>query len=98
ESDYEARIKEFADVGIKLGVAGKLYKVVSKGIFNRAEYEITAWVDLPTAPEPVKPKPTPTPPPVEGELQPPPEPSPTATPTPAPMQLLEPRVIEIRPT
>lgn len=98
ESDYEARIKEFADVGIKLGVAGKLYKVVSKGIYNRSEYEITAWVDLPTAPEPVKPKPTPTPPPVEGELQPPPEPSPTATPTPAPMQLLEPRVIEIRPT
>lgn len=98
ESDYEARIKEFADVGIKLGVAGKLFKVVSKGIYNRAEYEITAWVDLPTAPEPVKPKPTPTPPPVEGELQPPPEPSPTATPTPAPTQLLEPRVIEVRPT
>lgn len=96
EADYEARIKEFADAGMKLGVAGKLYKVVSKGIYNRAEYEITAWIDLPTAPDPVKPKPTPTPEPQEGELIPPPEP--TATPTPAPMQLLEPRVIEIRPS
>lgn len=94
EADYETRIKEFADLGIKLGVAGKLFKVVSKGIYNRSEYEITAWIDLPTAPEPAKPKPTPTPDP--DELQPPPQPTPT--PTPAPTQLLEPRVIEIRPS
>ncbi len=100
EADYEARIKEFADLGIKLGVAGKLFKVVSKGIYNRAEYEITAWVDLPTAPEPVKPKPTPTPDPNDSDQtqqqQPPPQATPT--PTPAPTQLLEPRVIEIRPS
>lgn len=96
ETDYVARLKEFEDVGIKLGVAGKLFKVVSKGIYNRAEFEITAWIDLPTAPEPIKPKPLPTPDPGDGV--PPPEPSPTPTPTPAPMQLLEPRVIEIRPS
>tara|TARA_R110000868_G_scaffold344396_1_gene605402 strand:- start:4842 stop:6152 length:1311 start_codon:yes stop_codon:yes gene_type:complete len=100
ESDYEARIKEFADIGIKLGVAGKLFKVISKGVFNRSEFEITAWIDLPTAPEPTKPKPTPTPEPGEGEGEeaPPPQATPTPTPTPAPMQLLEPRVIEIRPS
>ncbi|MBH46669.1 MAG: hypothetical protein CME71_00705 [Halobacteriovorax sp.] len=98
ESDYEARIKEFADIGIKLGVAGKLFKVISKGVFNRSEFEITAFIDLPTAPEPTKPKPTPTPEPGEGEEAPPPQATPTPTPTPAPMQLLEPRVIEIRPS
>lgn len=98
DADYEARIKEFADVGIKLGVAGKLFKVVSRGVYNRAQYELTAWVDLPTAPEPAKPKPTPTPEPNESEPPPEVQPTPTPTPTPAPMQLLEPRVIEIRPT
>jgi hypothetical protein len=98
ESDYEERLKTFADVGIKLGVAGKLFKIVSKGIFNRAEYELTAWVDLPNAPEPEKPKPTPTPDPEDGGLIEPPPPNPTPTPTPAPVQLLEPRILEIRPT
>lgn len=98
EADYETRIKEFADLGIKLGVAGKLFKVVSKGIYNRAEYEITAWIDLPTAPEPYKPKPTPTPDLDDGQNPNEPPPQATPTPTPAPTQLLEPRVIEIRPS
>ncbi len=98
DADYDARIKEFVDLGIKLGVAGKLFKVVSKGIYNRAEYEITAWIDLPTAPEPVKPKPNPTPTPDPNDPNPPPQATPTPTPTPAPTQLLEPRVIEIRPS
>lgn len=99
ENAYDERMKEFERVGIRIGVAGKLFKVISKGIYNRSQYEITAWVDLPTAPEPVKPKPTPTPEPQPGDLEePPPSPNPTPTPTPAPIQLLEPRAIEIRPT
>lgn len=48
---YDDRKKEFEQAGLKLAVAGKLYKIVSKGFFGRAEYSITAYADLPIKPE-----------------------------------------------
>lgn len=50
DSTYEKRKTELDQAGLKIAVAGKLYKVVSKGFFGRAEYSITAFVDLPIKP------------------------------------------------
>ncbi len=52
ESTYEKRKKELEQAGLTIAVAGKLYKVVSKGFYGRAEYSITAFVDLPIKPLP----------------------------------------------
>ncbi|WP_372653802.1 hypothetical protein [Halobacteriovorax sp.] len=52
DSTYEKRKKELEQAGLTIAVAGKLYKVVSKGFFGRAEYSITAFVDLPIKPTP----------------------------------------------
>ncbi len=54
DSEYEERAKEFENAGLKIGVAGKLYKVESIGQYNRAKYRIVAFVDLPIKPDPVK--------------------------------------------
>jgi hypothetical protein len=51
EQTYEDRKKEFEQAGLKIAVAGKLYKIVSKGFYGRAEYSITAYADLPIKPE-----------------------------------------------
>lgn len=56
EKDYEERAKEFENAGLKIGVAGKLYKVESIGEYNRARYRLVAFVDLPIKPVPVKKK------------------------------------------
>jgi len=64
EDAYTKRVKEFEDAGLRLDVAGKLFKVISKGSYERAVYNITAYVDLPIKPEIKKktdPTPTPTP-------------------------------------
>jgi type II secretory pathway component PulK len=50
EDDYSKRIKEFASAGLQLGIAGKLFKVVSRGTFKRASYTITAYINLPIKP------------------------------------------------
>ena len=54
QAGYDERIKDFASAGLKLGVAGKLFKVTSTGKFNRSSYTLTAFVDLPVKPEPEK--------------------------------------------
>ncbi len=54
DNEYEERAKEFENAGLKIGVAGKLYKVESVGEYNRAKYRIVAFVDLPIKPDPVK--------------------------------------------
>lgn len=54
DKDYEERAKEFENAGLKIGVAGKLYKVESIGEYNRARYRLVAFVDLPIQPVPVK--------------------------------------------
>lgn len=56
DEEYEERSKEFDNAGLKIGVAGKLYKVESIGQYNRASYKLTAFVDLPIKPDPVKKK------------------------------------------
>lgn len=55
QSTFDKRIKELNDAGLKLGIAGKLFEVVSTGKVNEASYTITALVDLPVKPNP-KPK------------------------------------------
>ena len=107
DSNYEKRKKELEQAGLKIAVAGKLYKVVSKGFFGRAEYSITAFVDLPIKP---------TPPPEKKKQEEPPkkpgiddefdeeQPSDPPIDDPedekkkeeVPLELLSPRVIEIR--
>ena len=50
-SDYDKRINEFKNAKIYLGVAGKVFEVVSKGTFANSSYQITAYIDLPIKPE-----------------------------------------------
>jgi hypothetical protein len=52
ESAYDKRINELKQAGIRLGAAGKLFKVISKGEMNNAVYTITAFIDLPIKPQP----------------------------------------------
>lgn len=105
---YEERMKEFESAGLRIGVAGKFYKIISTGKFRRASYKITAFVDLPIKPQPVKKKED------DGtkggngadadededgkEVKPPTDPKTgdDKKDKPVPMELLEPRVVEIR--
>ncbi|OFZ40010.1 MAG: hypothetical protein A2504_07720 [Bdellovibrionales bacterium RIFOXYD12_FULL_39_22] len=100
-ADYDKRIKEFESAGLRLGVAGKLFKVISQGVYENSKYTIEAFIDLPVKPAPPRPTPRPTtdPPPgddVDGDN---PETTPADKgnkPPPPPMELLNPRVIEIK--
>lgn len=56
DEKYEERSKEFESAGLRIGVAGKLYKVESVGEYKRATFKIIAFVDLPIRPVPVKKK------------------------------------------
>ena len=56
ENSFNERVKEFEMAGLKLGVAGKLFKVVSTGKYNDFTYNMTAFVDLPIKPTPPKKK------------------------------------------
>lgn len=49
-TNYDKRISEYSKAGISLGVAGKLFKVISKGVYNRSSYTIEAFIDLPVKP------------------------------------------------
>ncbi|MBT3584989.1 MAG: hypothetical protein HN509_08785 [Halobacteriovoraceae bacterium] len=53
---YKERVKEFAKAGLRIGAAGKLYKVVSSGTYERASYNLVAYIDLPIKPSPKKKK------------------------------------------
>jgi hypothetical protein len=48
--NYDSRIKEFDKAGLKIGVAGKLFKIISIGEVNRSVYTLTAFIDLPIKP------------------------------------------------
>lgn len=52
---YDERMKEFEKAGVQVGVAGKLFKVTSIGKKERATYTLVAFVDLPIKPQPEKP-------------------------------------------
>lgn len=52
---YDERMKEFERAGVQIGVAGKLFKVTSVGKKERATYNLVAYIDLPIKPQPEKP-------------------------------------------
>jgi type II secretory pathway component PulK len=54
DTSYTKRVKEFEDAGLKLDVAGKLFKITSSAKYERAVYTLTAFVDMPIKPEPPK--------------------------------------------
>jgi hypothetical protein len=54
DSEYEERISELKQAGLVIDTAGKLYKVNSRGSFNNAVYNIVAYIDLPIKPQPPK--------------------------------------------
>lgn len=51
EGDYDERIKEFEAAGLKIGVAGKLFEITSEGKMGRASVKLIAFVDLPIMPK-----------------------------------------------
>lgn len=99
---FDERAKEFEQGNLKFGVAGKLYKVESVGIFNETKVTLTAFVDLPVKdppkepvkpPEPENPAGTPpaTPPPIDPN-NPAPDPNKKEE---IKLELLAPRIVEI---
>lgn len=49
-ADFDQRIKEFSDADISFGSAGTMFKVVSRGLYERSTYTIEAYVDMPLKP------------------------------------------------
>lgn len=102
---YDERMKELKNAGLQIGVAGKLYRVVSTGKFGNSVYSLVAFIDLPIKPPP-PPKKTTTDPNNPAGTTDPEEPGATTgqpgTENPddpkakQKIELLEPRVIEIR--
>lgn len=98
DTEYEDRMSELKQAGLTIDTAGKLYKVNSRGVFNNAVYNVVAFIDLPIKPVPVKK------PPAGGQAK-TDDDSETKTDgakkegkedKPAPVELLVPRVIEMR--
>lgn len=103
DPQYAERIKELEKAGYRLGVAGKLFKIISKGEYGRAQYTLVAYVDLPLKPTPPAPpstKSTVAPTTDSDDIKPADEakaPTTDSTPTTKkPLELLEPRIVEIR--
>jgi hypothetical protein len=105
DSEYQERITSLKNAGLVIDTAGKLYKVNSRGSMNNAIYNLVAYIDLPIKPQPKKPAAKgQTPPPLDGN--PPDDQDPTGAgktaPPPgqavkaAPIELLLPRVVEVR--
>lgn len=104
DSEYLERINALKSAGLVIDTAGKLYKVTSRGTMNNAVYNLVAFVDLPIKPQPKKP-PTPagqTPPPDQGDQNPDQDQTGSTKPPagqpekPKPIELLQPRVVEVR--
>lgn len=108
DTDYEERIKQLKEAGLTIDTAGKLYKINSRGVYNNAIYNLVAFVDLPIKPAPPKKAPpggkkdpddpNEGNPPKDGEQNPddnkkPDDPKKEKAP---PIELLVPRIIEIR--
>ncbi|MEA9357924.1 hypothetical protein SHI21_16960 [Bacteriovorax sp. PP10] len=101
DTEYQERMTELKQAGLTIDTAGKLYKVNSRGVFNNAVYNVVAYIDLPIKPTPVKPKTPGTPgttAPDEPGVTTPEGGKPGADKEdkPQPVELLLPRVIEMR--
>ncbi|MDO9183236.1 MAG: hypothetical protein Q7U04_12555 [Bacteriovorax sp.] len=103
ETDYQERIDSLKSAGLVIDTAGKLYKVNSRGSMNNAVYNLIAFVDLPIKPQPKKTAPVPNgQPPIEGippeeqEAEKPPGQQSGQKEKAPPMELLLPRVVEVR--
>ena len=59
EETYDLRAAELERAKMKFGVVGKLYKIISRGNFNRVDYTLTAFVEIPVQAPKKKPKPSP---------------------------------------
>lgn len=102
DTDYTERMNELKEAGLTIDTAGKLYKVNSRGVMNNAVYNIVAFIDLPIKPKPDKKKdPAASKPPGDPADDQPPAGDPQDAggkkeDKPEPIELLLPRVIEIR--
>lgn len=94
DAEYNDRMTELKQAGLTIDTSGKLYKVISRGVYNNAIFNLIAFIDLPIKPVPPKKK---TPPPAGDPGQPAnPGPDPKKEDKPEPTELLLPRVIEMR--
>ena len=50
EEAYKRRAEDLERAKMKFGVVGKLYKIVSRGSFNRVHYVLTAFAEIPVRP------------------------------------------------
>ncbi|MBY0415174.1 MAG: hypothetical protein K2Q18_13470, partial [Bdellovibrionales bacterium] len=107
DSEYEERITELKQAGLTIDTAGKLYKVTSRGTYNNAVYNLVVYIDLPIRPPPPKkPKPPGGTPggdngvdadkADDGQTPAGQEPGKDKKEKPEPVELLQPRVIEMR--
>ena len=108
DSEYQERMTSLKNAGLVIDTSGKLYKVTSRGTMNNAVYNLIAYVDLPIKPQPKKaPTPAAQTPATQGQSpddqqaqsdQQGQQPGSTTAKDdkPKPVELLRPRVVEIR--
>lgn len=92
DADYTERINELKAAGLTIDTAGKLYKVNSRGVSNNAIFNLVAYIDLPIKPPPPKKAPPSPGDPVSPPIQDGAEKKEEKT----LIELLMPRVIELR--
>ncbi len=101
DTDFEERMKQFEQKGFTFGSNPNLFKIVSEGSYNRANYTLVAYVVLPKNAPTVVTNPG-TQPGAQGGARPgaqagsPPGTTPGTAPQDQKTQLLEPRIIEIQ--
>lgn len=95
QNDFDERVKKFEKAGISFGTSSTLFRILSKGTYERATYTLTAYVTLDPKPK-AKPKnPNATPTPDANGVIPPAPPAPTGTPAPQVLEYLPPKIVEI---
>lgn len=55
DEQFDEMIQSFEAAGLTIGVAGKLFQVISSATVERSTYSILAFIDLPIKPEPPPP-------------------------------------------
>lgn len=107
DSEYNSRIEELQKAGLRIDTAGKIYKVLSRGSYNNSVYNLVAYIDLPVKPSTKKktqqqtgkttPETAENPDaPEDSDAVKPPAESKKDEDKPEPLELMVPRVIEVR--